>query len=137
VGPLSFFLGIEINSVLPGNENERLRHIRMHERVNELPDPNYATLKHLMGHLNLCVFLSLLQECCCDTRHTIGWYTIKIRIVWTSKTLPSSSRPRSSALLVCLVRRTTQTGPTLELSATLDYNRRRSKPSSNTMWTFS
>ncbi|KAF8646886.1 hypothetical protein AX16_007064 [Volvariella volvacea WC 439] len=34
-------------------ENERLRHIRLHERVNELPDPNYATLKYLMGHLHL------------------------------------------------------------------------------------
>ncbi|ESK94826.1 gtpase activating protein [Moniliophthora roreri MCA 2997] len=33
-------------------ENERLRHIRLHERVNELPDPNYATLKYLMGHLH-------------------------------------------------------------------------------------
>lgn len=56
VGPLSSFPGIEVHFVLPGNENERLRHIRMHERVNELPDPNYATLKHLMGHLNLCGF---------------------------------------------------------------------------------
>jgi len=35
-----------------GNENDRLRHIRLHERVNDLPDPNYATLKYLMGHLN-------------------------------------------------------------------------------------
>lgn len=34
------------------NENDRLRHIRLHERVNDLPDPNYATLKYLMGHLN-------------------------------------------------------------------------------------
>lgn len=34
-----------------GNDNERLRHIRLHERVNELPDPNYATLKYFMGHL--------------------------------------------------------------------------------------
>ncbi|KAI0028320.1 GTPase activating protein [Vararia minispora EC-137] len=33
-------------------ENDRLRHIRLHERVNELPDPNYATLKYFMGHLN-------------------------------------------------------------------------------------
>lgn len=32
-------------------ENERLRHIRLHERVNELPDPNYATLKFFLGHL--------------------------------------------------------------------------------------
>lgn len=36
-------------------ENDRLRHIRLHERVNDLPDPNYATLKYLMGHLDLCV----------------------------------------------------------------------------------
>ncbi|PFH51020.1 hypothetical protein AMATHDRAFT_85386 [Amanita thiersii Skay4041] len=33
-------------------ENERLRHIRLHERVNELPDPNYATLKYFLGHLH-------------------------------------------------------------------------------------
>ncbi|OBZ66849.1 Rho GTPase-activating protein 23 [Grifola frondosa] len=33
------------------NENERLRHIRLHERVNDLPDPNYSTLKYFMGHL--------------------------------------------------------------------------------------
>lgn len=33
-------------------ENDRLRHIRMHERVNDLPDANYATLKFLMGHLD-------------------------------------------------------------------------------------
>ncbi|CEH11907.1 -domain-containing protein [Ceraceosorus bombacis] len=33
-------------------ENDRLRHIRMHERVNDLPDANYATLKYLMGHLD-------------------------------------------------------------------------------------
>ncbi|KAI5124260.1 hypothetical protein M0805_005109 [Coniferiporia weirii] len=32
-------------------ENDRLRHIRLHERVNDLPDPNYATLKFFMGHL--------------------------------------------------------------------------------------
>jgi len=28
-----------------------LRHIRLHERVNDLPDANYATLKYFMGHL--------------------------------------------------------------------------------------
>ncbi|KAI6124881.1 hypothetical protein EDD16DRAFT_1473803 [Pisolithus croceorrhizus] len=33
-------------------ENDRLRHIRLHERVNDLPDPNYATLKYFMGHLH-------------------------------------------------------------------------------------
>ncbi|TFK39437.1 GTPase activating protein [Crucibulum laeve] len=32
-------------------ENDRLRHIRLHERVNDLPDPNYATLKYFLGHL--------------------------------------------------------------------------------------
>ncbi|KAL4252043.1 GTPase activating protein [Abortiporus biennis] len=37
------------------NEQERLRQIRLHERVNELPDPNYATLKYFMGHLNKVV----------------------------------------------------------------------------------
>ncbi|KAH8928949.1 GTPase activating protein [Atractiella rhizophila] len=33
-------------------ENDRLRHIRLHERVNDLPDPNYAALRYLMGHLH-------------------------------------------------------------------------------------
>ncbi|KAJ7606133.1 Rho GTPase activation protein [Mycena polygramma] len=33
-------------------ENDRLRHIRLHERVNDLPDANYATLKYFLGHLN-------------------------------------------------------------------------------------
>ncbi|KAG8894882.1 hypothetical protein FRB99_000927 [Tulasnella sp. 403] len=33
-------------------ENERLRHIQLHHRVNDLPDANYATLKYLMGHLH-------------------------------------------------------------------------------------
>ncbi|BEI85216.1 hypothetical protein CcaverHIS002_0506170 [Cutaneotrichosporon cavernicola] len=31
---------------------DRLRHIRLHEQVNDLPDPNYATLKYFMGHLD-------------------------------------------------------------------------------------
>lgn len=35
-----------------GYDNDRLRHIRLHEQVNELPDPNYATLKYFMGHLD-------------------------------------------------------------------------------------
>lgn len=39
----------------PEIENDRLRHIRLHERVNDLPDPNYATLKYFMGHLHKCV----------------------------------------------------------------------------------
>ena len=34
-------------------ENSRLRHIRLHERINELPDPNYATCKHFLGHLEI------------------------------------------------------------------------------------
>ncbi|KNZ43938.1 hypothetical protein VP01_969g4 [Puccinia sorghi] len=33
-------------------EAGRFEHIRLHERVNELPDANYATLKYLMGHLD-------------------------------------------------------------------------------------
>ncbi|CCA67488.1 related to GTPase-activating protein beta-chimerin [Serendipita indica DSM 11827] len=37
------------------NDNERLRHIRIHERVNDLPDANYSTLKYLMGHLSKLV----------------------------------------------------------------------------------
>ncbi|CAG7851569.1 SubName: Full=Uncharacterized protein {ECO:0000313/EMBL:KIM22841.1} [Serendipita indica DSM 11827] len=37
------------------NDNERLRHIRIHERVNDLPDANYSTLKYLMGHLSKVV----------------------------------------------------------------------------------
>lgn len=38
-----------------GNEHDRLRHIRLHERINELPDPNYATVKYFMGHLHKSV----------------------------------------------------------------------------------
>jgi hypothetical protein len=33
-------------------ENDRLRHIRLHEVVNQLPDANYSTLKALMCHLD-------------------------------------------------------------------------------------
>lgn len=33
-------------------ENGRLRHIRLHERINELPDANYATCKYFLGHLD-------------------------------------------------------------------------------------
>ncbi|KAJ7603645.1 Rho GTPase activation protein [Roridomyces roridus] len=33
-------------------DNDRLRHIRLHERVNDLPDANYATLKYFLGHLH-------------------------------------------------------------------------------------
>ena len=44
------------NSLSPlaasGYDNDRLRHIRLHEQVNELPDANYATLKFFMGHLD-------------------------------------------------------------------------------------
>lgn len=35
-----------------GIENSRLRHIRLHERINDLPDPNYATCKFFLGHLD-------------------------------------------------------------------------------------
>ena len=33
-------------------DNDRLRQIRLHEQVNELPDANYAALKHFMEHLS-------------------------------------------------------------------------------------
>ncbi|KAF8517885.1 RhoGAP-domain-containing protein [Hysterangium stoloniferum] len=33
-------------------EVPRMRHIRLHERVNDLPDANYATLKYFLGHLH-------------------------------------------------------------------------------------
>ncbi|KAF8491785.1 hypothetical protein JB92DRAFT_3005205 [Gautieria morchelliformis] len=33
-------------------ELDRMRHIRLHERVNDLPDANYATLKYFLGHLH-------------------------------------------------------------------------------------
>lgn len=48
--------GSDTDEVL-GYENDRLRHIRLHEQVNELPDPNYATLKFFMGHLDRCGIL--------------------------------------------------------------------------------
>lgn len=59
---------------LTGNENDRLRQIRLHERINDLPDPNYATLKYFMGHLHRCVSpfcsesmgLGLMLTCICD-----------------------------------------------------------------------
>ncbi|CAG8575975.1 4612_t:CDS:10 [Paraglomus brasilianum] len=36
-------------------EDKKLRVITLHELVNTLPDPNYSTLKYLMGHLNKIV----------------------------------------------------------------------------------
>jgi Rho GTPase-activating protein RGD1 len=33
------------------NDDNRLRQIRLHEQVNDLPDANYATLRYFMGHL--------------------------------------------------------------------------------------
>lgn len=33
-------------------DNDRLRHIRLHEQINELPDANYAALKFFMAHLH-------------------------------------------------------------------------------------
>jgi hypothetical protein len=41
-----------VDEVFVGYDNDRLRHIRLHEQVNELPDANYATLKYFMGHLD-------------------------------------------------------------------------------------
>jgi hypothetical protein len=41
-----------VDEVFVGYDNGRLRHIRLHEQVNELPDANYATLKYFMGHLD-------------------------------------------------------------------------------------
>jgi len=38
--------------MVAGYDNDRLRYIRLHGQVNNLPDPNYATLKFFMGHLN-------------------------------------------------------------------------------------
>lgn len=49
--PAPFSLHLPTHFVLE-IENDRLRHIRLHERVNDLPDPNYATLKYLLGHLH-------------------------------------------------------------------------------------
>ncbi|CDR88838.1 related to GTPase-activating protein beta-chimerin [Sporisorium scitamineum] len=43
-------------------DNDRLRHIRLHERVNELPDANYATLKYLMGHLDKVKSMESLNQ---------------------------------------------------------------------------
>lgn len=41
-----------LHPVLTEIDNARLRHIRLHERINELPDPNYATCKYFLGHLD-------------------------------------------------------------------------------------
>ncbi|CAG8588169.1 2465_t:CDS:2, partial [Scutellospora calospora] len=35
--------------------DEKKRVLELHERVNNLPDPNYSTLKYLMGHLHKVV----------------------------------------------------------------------------------
>lgn len=42
-----------------GYDNDRLRYIRLHGQVNALPDPNYATLKFFMGHLDKCVLQAM------------------------------------------------------------------------------
>lgn len=42
----------ELTLISAGIDNARLRHIRLHERINELPDPNYATCKYFLGHLD-------------------------------------------------------------------------------------
>lgn len=49
---LSFQLSTGLGLTMAGYENDRLRHIRLHEQVNELPDANYATLKFFMAHLD-------------------------------------------------------------------------------------
>ena len=41
----------------PEIDNDHLRQIHLHERVNDLPDPNYATLEYFMGHLHRWVSL--------------------------------------------------------------------------------
>ena len=49
----SYVIAVPVTQIFSlGIENDRLRHIRLHERVNELPDPNYATLKYFLGHLH-------------------------------------------------------------------------------------
>jgi hypothetical protein len=45
---IDFFLATSLTEI----ENDRLRHIRLHERVNDLPDSNYSTLKFFLGHLH-------------------------------------------------------------------------------------
>lgn len=52
------FLASSQSLIRIGIDNDRLRHIRLHERVNDLPDPNYATLKYFMGHLHKSVHAS-------------------------------------------------------------------------------
>lgn len=47
-----FYLSFHVYQQCTEIENDRLRHIRLHERVNDLPDPNYATLKYFLGHLH-------------------------------------------------------------------------------------
>jgi hypothetical protein len=49
---LSLFHDLDTADDSPEIENDRLRHIRLHERVNDLPDANYATLKYFLGHLH-------------------------------------------------------------------------------------
>lgn len=60
--PLSTFPAVVTNTELE-IENDRLRHIRLHERVNDLPDPNYATLKYFLGHLYRYVNYSARSAC--------------------------------------------------------------------------
>lgn len=58
-----------------GYDNDRLRHIRLHEQVNELPDPNYATLKFFMGHLDRYVMMTLRPPM--DQNQTNGAFRIR------------------------------------------------------------
>lgn len=71
------------------NENERLRHIRLHERVNDLPDPNYSTLKYFMGHLHKCAVVHY-SDFGADSI-VLGSWSTKLRTLCRSRTSPSFS----------------------------------------------
>ncbi|KAF9038328.1 kinase-like protein [Hymenopellis radicata] len=51
-------------------DNDRLRHIRLHEQVNELPDASYAALRYLLGHLH-----NMIQ---CESTNRMGAKSISL-----------------------------------------------------------
>ncbi|TEB29117.1 GTPase activating protein [Coprinellus micaceus] len=51
-GPIPFPAAPALLTAYVEVDNERLKQIRLHERVNDLPDPNYSTLKYFFGHLH-------------------------------------------------------------------------------------